>query len=425
MLVIAHLLLGISLWLPGFSVWNVGLNTGVQLALPLGVLCVALRLAPGLPRRDPGLLLLVTIWFMGLIATALTSDTPRPSVNSLLVFIANLFLLFGFAVTPAGNAKGLPAFLRGFGLGGLGSAAYAIWQEASLLFGLPFGLPPLNNNSFSLASDSFGVDDDRPFALCPEASVLASLLIPCFVLKMSQLFNSRRPPVGRWFELVVLASGLISCGSMSILISLPAALVLAIVFTRGLRGRLTRTIVLLIGVAALLTMVVIAWAPATERLAKMVDRVSTLSEDLSFITRLSGIVGAWRLFLDNPLLGSGVVPSPTLFAMYLPEWGTQYEVKMGADSILFGVLSGHGAIGAMSLVGVIVLALRRSATLPEIGPMLPGTVVVALMQVGYMTIYHIWIILGIALSMGVIQNKRDSRNQAPETRLRARPVRAT
>jgi hypothetical protein len=120
-----------------------------------------------------------------------------------------------------------------------------------------------------------------------------------------------------------------------------------------------------------------------------------------------------------------VVPSPTLFAMYLPEWGTQHEVKMGADSILFGVLSGHGAIGATSLVGVIVLALRRSATLPEIGPMLPGTVVVALMQVGYMTIYHIWIILGIALSMGVIQNKRDSRNQAPETRLRARPVRAT
>jgi hypothetical protein len=409
MMNVLHFLLGIALWTPGLSVWNVGRNTGLQPALILGLACVVKRFWGERKPHDVPTVLVCAFWAGGLVITVILSSTPKESFNSMVGFYSNLVLILGFALTPSSNGAPVKELLRGFQAGGVASALYAVWQQLALRASLPFGIAPLNNVSFALVTDTMDAIDERSYALCPESSILASLLIPCLMLTLTQIVTERSSSPVRWTILAVLSAGLISCGSLSMAISLPIAILLWSMLSGILRKRALSIAISVAAVAMLVTIALSTWEPAAERLMQVQGRVVGIFDDPSVVMRYSGLVAGWGMFLDSPIFGCGVVPDPALFESYIPAIGYDNILKTGADSILLGLLSGHGLMGAASACTLVVMALRRSYRNQVIFSLLIGLMTVALLQVGYMLVYHLWVFLGVGLSIRPLPSQAGAR----------------
>jgi len=409
-----HFLLGLSLWIPGIALVNTR-SAGLQVALVLGVACIIGRLVTTGFRRDPMVSLACGWWLVGLVVTAQLSPISG-SVNSALAFGTNILLLGGLALTAAPGRLVQQSLLVGFRAGGVVSSGYSVWQQLALYVDIPFAIPPLNNHSFALVTDAAGQAKalTRSYGLCPEPAVLASLLIPCLVVNVVELVASSDRRLRLGVETAILAIGLICSASLSIVISLPLALVFAFSINGQIRTQAFKIMLALLVLAVVSGGVIMLWEPALERMTELLLRVSELSDDSSVIERFSSMVAGVRMFLDYPLFGCGVLPPPELFIQYLPTMRLQYNQPTASLSLIIGILSGQGLVGGAAALVLGGLALKRCARHPIIGPLLVSLITVGVVQIGYLNLYHFWVFLGIALSVGSV--KGGDRLPAPEAK---------
>jgi hypothetical protein len=389
--------------MPGIAVVNTQ-NAGLQVALVLGIACVVGRLVTAGFRRDAVVLLACGWWAAGLAITVQLSPVSG-SANSALAIGANIVLLGGLALTAAPRGRVPQSLLAGFMAGGVISSGYCVWQQLARYVEIPFAIPPLNNHSFFLIT---AVADQegalvRSYGLCPEPSVLASLLIPCLVVSVVELAASSDRRLMRSLRTAVLSIGMICCGSLSIVISLP----LALVFVFAIDGRLRKEgfgiVLALLVLAAVSGAGIAVWEPAQERAIAVVSRLRDITDDQSVIQRLSSMIAGLRMFLDYPVFGYGILPPPDLLIQYWPDGVSQYNAPTGPLSLIIGILSGQGLVGAIAVFVLCGLALKRSVRRPVVGPLLVSLITVGVVQIGYFSLYHFWVIPGIALSLGGVK----------------------
>ncbi len=112
---------------------------------------------------------------------------------------------------------------------------------------------------------------------------------------------------------------------------------------------------------------------------KWFDRIATIAhyeQDGSAMARLVAWGVAWRLALDNPLVGGGFGAfGPETFKHYLPDYGHW----LNAHSIYFHVLGEHGFVGLFLYLAMIVSTMVSLTTLRRRARRLPA----ASWMVGY------------------------------------------
>ena len=146
------------------------------------------------------------------------------------------------------------------------------------------------------------------------------------------------------------------------------------------------------------TAIVLSWQPAQEQFLKVWDRAQDGMEDSSLLVRRGAMSAGWEMFKVNPLFGAGVIINPEEFRQFLPMDSIDVEVSQGTGSVGVGILAGQGMVGFFCYCALIFLALKRSRQDPELHGALIGILVTMNIQVGYETIYALWVILGMSLS---------------------------
>ena len=406
-----HFLLGLSLLFPAFSLLTIGRTTGIQPTLILAAICGALRFLTRSRRIEPKLLILLAIWFAGMVASVAGQGFASMHVNPMIVYCTNLAIIGFFAINPGdSNLNSFNDSLKtGFIAGALISAIYAAYQQIANVQGLPFSIPALNNPSYALYSDVEFIRNFRSYAFCPEPSVLAALLISSLCLVMSRLVYGIGSIPGNVGMIVVMLFGLLASGSFSLVISLPLAL--AAVFFGQLSNfrRWSRHLAIVASLIAISSLIILVWQPAQDQFLKVWDRASESVDDDSLIIRVGAMIGAVEMFKEYPLFGAGVIPKPDEFVQFLPVESLATEVARGVGSVGLGILMGHGLVGTLCYLVLMGWALKRSRQDPEINGALIGILVPMNIQVGYETIYALWVIIGLSYSLSKVQKEEGIR----------------
>jgi hypothetical protein len=389
-------LLGMSFFAPALAAFNVGNTTGIQFALILGALCGVVRVFRRGFVVDPLTSWLLALWSVDLLLSNLVSGFSSKSTHAMVAFLANIgFVGFFGLAKPHRNDE---AIIQGIVAGALIDSAYALYQALAADFNLPFGIPHLNNSSYALYSDVAALATSRSYAFCPEPSVLAALLIPsCCLLLARVVASSARRGFNVACMLLVIC-GIIMTGSLSLAVSLPLSLgATALILYRNRRAifvPVLSTFLVLMGAGV----IILSWSTANELFVGVADRLASGFDDPSVAVRYGTKQAAIGLFLDHPIVGDGVMPPEADFLAYLPQSAIQHEVATGVDSLPLQILSGHGIIGFACFVALVGIGLYRSNHSPARSVFLLTSLLTMSLQVGYDSLYHLWIMLGLCIA---------------------------
>jgi hypothetical protein len=398
---LVHFLLGVSLFIPGFSLITVGNHTGVQSALILIGICGILRVSQGRLRRDLPVLGLLITWAISLIITVLIGGWKPINVHPMVSLDVCLFVIGIFSLTcdmPESYDLGLQ---KGLLAGAVLSALYALYQQAALRFGLPFGVPPLNNPSFYEITDTanWGL---RSFAFFSEPSILAAYLIPMAVATLYSAATLHAAKSTWWWLISLLIFvGLVTTGSVYIFVSLPVALFLCLFAQRRRLDAWIKVSVALLSFALLVLLLIVSFGWAASLSDVLVSRVSNAKYDESLISRYGMDIASLRIFEENPIFGYGVNPDPDYFFERMPPETTIYQSAdslVGGDSLLLVILSGQGICGFFCFAALIFVGVRRSSGNVFLQSALIGCVVVMTIQCSNIDLYLIWVVMGLCLA---------------------------
>ncbi len=396
-----HYLLGISIFAPSIAIFTVGNQTGIQVALLLLLLCGIIRIVYGNLRTDRPLIYLLLFWGLVLGFSVWLQGFQSQQRNAMVVFGVDLSILFILGLIECSRFDFDERLQSGIIMGAAASAVYALYQQIALRVGWPFGIPPMNNPSYSLIVSTAEDVGLRSFGLFPEPSMLAAYLIP---IGVSLLFVGSHKQLKESYKIyaltILIMLGTMASGSFSIVIGLPLVLLLCLMARRATLTTLTK-----LAGALFVLMLALAIASRTSTWAsnvteKLIDRLSGALEDPSLIVRYGMKVASLNIFLENPILGCGVVPSHQYFYSSMPSGsiGIQDEDSLsGGDSLPLYILAGQGIVGFFLFAGISILAYYRSRQKPFLSYTLLGCMVVMTLQAGNVDLYLIWIIMGLCL----------------------------
>jgi hypothetical protein len=319
------------------------------------------------------------------------------SMNAAIVFHANLGVLGLFSCTGDPAPGSSRALLKGLFAGAVVSAIYAIYQRFALTANLPFGIPPLNNASYTLYSDFEAIADKRSYAFFPEPSALASFLIcaACGVLASVLVRTGRSLTNG--IALILLLLALLSSGSLSLFLILPLAALITMLSCGVTTNRMLKLGSLVVGLVSVYVVVASAWEGGATQYEHLLDRFDNLLVDNSFRVRIGCHAACIRLFLENPVFGAGVVPTLEQFQSQMTVEALQYQPVAGSVSLVLGILAGHGAVGMGCFASLLLLGWKRTRTDPVLRAWTVGAFVAAGTLTGYETLYHCWLLLAFAM----------------------------
>jgi hypothetical protein len=395
-----HYFLGVSLFCPSLSLFTLGNQTGIQAALVMLFFCGIARLMAGKVRQDRPLIYLLLAWGLTLGTSVYLAGIKPEQRNAMVVFGVSLSIIFIFGVIDCHHLDYNDRLQNGIISGAIISAVYALYQQLAFRIGLPYGIPPMNNPSFSLIRDSGDVGL-RSFGFFPEPSMLAAYLIP---ITVSLLFvgSIKTFKETYWINGVatIIMFGVVASGSFSIIVALPMVLLLCLVARRATVSALLKLAgaTIIVGFLLLFISKISDWA--ANLISDLSIRLAGAMDDPSLIVRYGMKVASFNIFLDHPVFGCGIVASADYFYSSMPpeSIGIQDEISLtGGDSLPMYILSGQGIVGFAMFLGVLILAYRRSRTNPFLSYALLGCLVVMTLQAGNVDLYLIWVIIGLCI----------------------------
>jgi len=266
---------------------------------------------------------------------------------------------------------------------------------AVVQFALPFPVNLVNNSNFSLQLDAV----HRSQLFCPEASILAALLVVAMAVVLFNTITKVDPRIPRGFlPLVLLFLGLASTLSSSVIVLLP--LIVIIIFYFG-GARLSRVIpYTLIGSVAVAAFYGLAY----------VGRVNSGDAGGSVIVRTISVMAGLKMFTSHWLVGNGLGSNREVAYqdVYLFERWLGYPVfKPGIDSFQIALMNEMGVIAALlSGFALIILFRRARDSRIQSGQRILavfGAVVwvVAFFTTGYRGLQYCWLFFPAAYAVGL------------------------
>lgn len=346
-------LIGTACLLPGLSIATLG-DVGIQ---PIVVLVpVYLLLVAMLRLRLP---LHPLLWMMFVLGTYVVSTgfSTSPSSSGHYVALQGGYLVLGgIAFTAICTiAQHRAAFVKGYMAGALVSSFVAFAQMAySTATGNAITLA--NNSNFSIVQ-AYG----RGAAFTPEASMLATLLIPallCWWCERQAGGGLLGRWQGGWLALCVLALGLVATKSSSLLY-LPALIVVVSLLQSANLRAFAKSMggILLLSAAA-----------GGIFLHFYSSRLNGDDAAGSELWRTTKILAGISIFEAYPLTGAGIgrVSDVDFFAPYMddpPDLRWNDEPRKGVDSTAIRVLAESGLIGFAAMYYPILVYFRRARRL--------------------------------------------------------------
>jgi len=313
-----------------------------------------------------------------------------------MVFIASSYI--------ASREVSTRLFMNGYLMGGVVSSIYGAYQLLAWRGGLPYATLFNNNQNFPSYADLADLPSlTRAFAFTPEPSVLASLLIPAFLVALYRVVAGGTQTKYDIFQFAAITVGLVVSSSLSVLLSLPIALLLIVAIIRVVRRRWL-TLVIYATVLALIVVGTLSVPVFQEAFAANFYRFGNLTGDWSLQVRAGAMRAAVDIFIEHPLTGYGPTATADVFMQKLPPRIALFEPKSGVDSLTLSVLCEQGVVGLLSFGAVVYFALRNSRQDPELLTAIIALLVVISLQTGYPYLYHIWAILGLGVGKPVVSS---------------------
>jgi hypothetical protein len=358
---------GFSLHLPGIALASLG-GIALQPVLILSAMYVAIAVI-GQRRIPLGIVGWIMINVAALaICTVMAVDAGHP-MNYLAIHIAYLLvfaLAFGMILTDPLHRH---LFLHAYIAGALVGSAVALAQFASSTFlGIKF-LVTNNENFFLIAPPGRGV------GFTPEASILATLLLPGFVILYAEI-REKRSFLNRRFRtlpvLGFLGAGLLATKSSSIMLLPVIILAYEIVISRSILVFIGRNLknAIIFGLLAL------AFIPLYQ------TRLATDDAQYSSLYRLEKMEVGLRIYQDYPVAGAGLgrVSDTIFFERYLDptvdwDWLGEHTWK-GVDSWVIRTMAETGTLGLLALYLPLLIffpSYWRLSKYPEFRPLLVMT----------------------------------------------------
>ncbi|NJN67446.1 MAG: O-antigen ligase family protein [Chloroflexaceae bacterium] len=415
-------LLGISLWMPAVALVNVkdmwGLQVAMVLVATLFLSMVLVMFASGfripLNAHISSELLLVHGVFLlsSILSTLFTTIAFQRSLDSLF----NQSIIFVFSLSLSWwltrNVAYIQSFLGGFKTGGFLSAAYAIYQVAGIRRGLPLAYLPINNASFSLRTYEQTSLLGRAHALTPEASSLASLLLPLLVIMLVEVLIAGG--ITRYLLFSLVACGYLATSSQS-LVLVPFCVLAVLLFVWLLHppGRkLARSdligVVILIAGAGVLVL-------TNERISLWLSRVVMIEKNASVVTRSNDMLVGLEMFKHHPLVGVGLGASSVLAGAFQQKLGIE-QATGGISNTLFRILAEQGAGGMLTMLvaAYAILPLRmvsrvssdHAVLLASCASFVVCCTAAIITFVVYRNLYDAWLFIPMGLSLKALLRQR-------------------
>jgi hypothetical protein len=385
-----YFFLGLSLWVPGISVLDIG-NGSLQISALLATLIIFFNVK----LIDNFIIKLILFYllfiFLQLFYLIIYKDEFDLLIKGNIFFIPSVALIIvGYLVIKLSK---FDIFFRGYLIGGLissiiGILQYIFWKyySANLFFLEYFN----SNRSFSLYYKNIDTMDAlRIFSLMPEPSLLFINLSPLiFIFLYFKKFL--------YFSLFLLTGYL--TGSVNLIFMLISMIYIYIYNKLNLNYMLN----LFLNIITFCTIVYFiynAYVLSNEVVYQfryydnIIDRVIDLINNGSFISRLNSIVNAFSLFIQNPLLGLGIQGNE--LSSYLVDNSTSIEVNIGINSILFSVIVWFGILGLLIFAPLLFFCLSYDSIATKIFVL--SIILSSIFALSYYNFYTFWLAIGITL----------------------------
>lgn len=388
---------------------------GIQPAILLSLVILLLSALNKRLRVDISMLIVLLIWLCCMLASSLAAPDIGAALRFIVIYITGMICMVAAYQTGINE---LNSSIKGFFMGGVASSIYGLYQLVALGTGLPMPLSLNNNPSMSsfarLAIEgNWGTTIDRAFAFTPEPSVLAAILLACFMAAIGEMMNQERRFRLRWlwFVLLSVCSGFLACGSLGLLLALPITLIVFMIMLSLSRRQSIGFWKLgsrVLGFsAAIIAVTIITYFTGlfeTSAMSSVIERISSFGgvasidsvNDRSSAIRLASMLEAIEIFKENPVMGYGVFVDGDYFAQRFPL--QMLERKTGVDSWPLAILAGGGIVGITGYLLVVGLSYSRVRRSPFLLALFLGTLIPTFTQTGYIMLYHVWFVLGLCCS---------------------------
>lgn len=382
--------LGLTLWLPGISIFDIG-NSSLQISVLIAALIIILYyklIDKYLINLLVIFLLYVTLQIFYLI---FFKDEFILLIKGFIFFIPSIIIIISGYITI--KSVSYYDFYNGYLIGGVVSAIIGILQYIFwkfFLIDLPF-LEFLNNNkSFSMYYyNSDKITALRIFSLMPEPSLLFINLTPLLFIN---LFYKKY----LLFLLFFIAS--ILSGSVNIFLTF--LVYFYIIFLYKLKLNFFFNIFISLILMGLVLFYIDHFYSISldneyqfQYYENIIDRIKDLPNNGSILSRLNSIYNAVNLFIQNPVFGLGIQGDE--LSSYLAENSTSIEVNIGINSILFSILVWFGFFGILFFIPTVLFINRQSSI--HIKIFISSIIISSIFALSYYNFYTFWLAIGITL----------------------------
>lgn len=395
------LLFGVLIFFPGISLLKIQ-NFGIQ-PIYFILFVNSLLFFPYIFRPENKITLLV----FGVSFFSLFISFFAPNSKNYLPFIVHdLFFLssaFFFYKNLKSSPHNIDNFFKGYKLAGFFSALISFLQ---ILFHSKI-LYFINNTNFSLVPPQLV----RGFAFTPEPSILASLLLPIFILYLYNFLFEKNFSFKDLLYLNVIFLGLIATLSQSILLFIPFFIFMTF-FSKQNVTRKIKVSKLFFGffVAAIFSMALFFF------LGNFLTRFQSGDVNGSFGIRNATILLVLKnLNFFNFLTGSGIGTSSDLMlanqSLFL-KFGI--SEKTGVDSVFFRLFYEQGILGILPFIITIILIIKKLLTKSYINKeylyFILFMILPTIASYGYRDIFIPYMIIPIYFSITILSEKLNQKS---------------
>ncbi len=291
--------------------------------------------------------------------------------------------------------KHLDEFYNGFLNGAIVSGIFGILQYLFWVI-LKYDFIPLrginNCNSFANAGLTPNIlEVGRIFGFTPEPSIYGLLMISALVIAFEKK---------KIFQLTVIVIGIFMSMSLSSLLLILVYIIYK--FRNSILFKIMLVLCLVISLYIVKNILESVDLSNVSTNANLIERVSNLSQNGSFISRMNSILAASNLVATHPLIGIGY--NEQLNELIVENAIASVEVNTGINSLLLLLMSIFGIPTTLLFLYPIIklFIFRREKHLI----LLSFTMVVpALFTLGYYSFYLPWVGIGFVASVVFSQNK--------------------
>jgi putative inorganic carbon (hco3(-)) transporter len=398
------------------------------LAIPAGA-----RILRGERILLPTVFTMMLAYLGVLLASSALSVNPAAASEWTLIYVTEGLILVVLLVNALRTGQELRSFIWALLVAGAVMGGLSIFQEATGTYDNEYGgFAQIHETGFTVGEDAIG-REVRPRLTGPmgEQNRYAQVLVVLLPLAFFQFKGTSRP-IGR---AVAILSALLITGGVLLTFSRMGLLAIVGTIVLLLLWRYVRfRHVVLIGAIAIVLVLAVApdWSVRLQSFVGIGDVLSDAPSeaDGAVLGRLVANVGAWRTFVDHPILGVG----PDLFRL---EYSGEYSLNTGLrdysassqrqpHNLYLHIAADTGILGLaafLAIVGSTLAALlslrRRLMDTDQAGHfVVAGLAGAILVYLGSAMFLHMayeryfWLLIGLGAAAILVYRRQPDRQRA-------------